>query len=195
MGRKYLCSVHCSYRFPQWTSAPCVSQDDSTNSTISGQSSPLTFPPVINEPQSQKVLAEKLSRTGFSSCSSLLWKLFYLTNWFTGKMTPSCYMLYNSEHLKSLCLGLSFKSCHYLILKDYCKIICLGKVLKIQQSLNRIKPIWWRAIPQGGQTHKGSNEHSCRVPFGCILLSRKRQAHSAKPYHLLFCCLLSLLAT
>lgn len=56
--------------FPQWTSAPCVSQDDSTNSTISGQSSPLTLPPVINEPQSQKVLAE--NRTGFSSRSSLL---------------------------------------------------------------------------------------------------------------------------
>lgn len=62
LGIRYLCSVHCSYRFPKRTSAPCISQDDSTSSTISDLSLPLTFPPVINEPPSQKALAEKLSR-------------------------------------------------------------------------------------------------------------------------------------
>lgn len=57
-----MCNVHCSYRFPKQISVPSISQDDSTNSTISDLSLPLTFPLVINEPQGQKVLAEKLSR-------------------------------------------------------------------------------------------------------------------------------------
>lgn len=128
LGIRDLCSVHCSYRFPKRVSVPCISQDDSTRSTISDLSLPLTLPPVINEPQGQKVLAEKLSRIFVMFFPSL--KVTLLKTWFTGKLTPGCYMLCNSEYLKSLCLGLSFKSCHHLILKEHCKIIHLGKVFK-----------------------------------------------------------------
>lgn len=146
---------------------------ESTCNTISGPSSSFIFPQSETSNKVKEHLLKSLPTKGFHCAISPFLK---------GKNTPSCYMLCDSGDLKLLCLSLSFKSCHQPILKECYKRICLRKVLKIKQSLERSKPIWWSADPQSEQTQR-QQWRRC----GCTVFSWKDQAHSPES-HSLFCC-------